>query len=348
MGILDTLIKADTLSGGISQRRDTLPMYNMGTVNDALTYLYKQGGSGTSEIHGRTPSFGVDAIIQDWVRQQFIYRRSILQDLFVMSYQVTEVRSAILSIKRSVFRKGLGEWIPKWERQCINADCGKEFMDRNQKHCDECFQYELKEATTLDEYGNVVVGYIKEIILDADNEAIPTITRVPRRRQKERFEALMNDCNIFHQPLLEVLNEFMEDILIADDGFLALGKEYTVDRSVGEIVESDIVEITRLHPALMEFDIDRKDGLPERSHFICVMHRSMIHTGPGYCEQIFDDGYSCGTRLLPAMYRYYMRGHYRYFLNNEIIHKSIFSPSKTYGYSPVLTVFEKVLNSFRN
>ena len=51
---------------------------------------------------------GLDAIIQDWVRQQFIYRRSILQDLYIMAFQVTEIRSALLSIKREVFRKGFG------------------------------------------------------------------------------------------------------------------------------------------------------------------------------------------------------------------------------------------------
>ena len=43
------------------------------------------------------------------------------------------------------------------------------------------------------------------------------------------------------------------------------------------------------------------------------------------------------------MYRYYWRGRYRYYLASEICHASYFNNSKTYGYSPVLTVFEKVL-----
>lgn len=342
MGILDTLVKAN--SGETTIESNLINNRDIGTLNDALSYLYKQNarnGVG-GEIHGRTPAVGVDAIIQDWVRQQFIYRRSILQDLFVMSYQVTEIRSAITSIKRSVFRKGLGEWVPKWERQCIT--CKKEFMDKNQEHCDQCFLFEWMEVPYEDEFGNTQIGYTKKFITETDGSLVPSPTRVPRYQQKEYFERLVEDCNTFHQSLLDVLREFLEDILISDDGFLGLRKEYTIDRTTGEIKEFEIVEVTRLHPALMEFDIDRKDGLPERSHWLCVIHRQQeVHTGPGYCQQIVDDGYPCGTRLLPAMYRYYMRGRYRYYLKDEILHKSIFSPSKTYGYSPVLTVFEKVL-----
>jgi len=49
---------------------------------------------------GRMAPLGLDAIIQDWVRQQFIYRRSILQDLYVLAYQVTEIRSDQAYLKR--------------------------------------------------------------------------------------------------------------------------------------------------------------------------------------------------------------------------------------------------------
>ena len=137
----------------------------------------------------------------------------------------------------------------------------------------------------------------------------------------------------------------MTDILIADDGFLLLNKEYEIDTTTGRISKSKIFEITRLHPALTEFDIDRKDGLPERSHFLCPIHREQqTHTSPGNCDVITAEGFRCNGKLLPAMFRYYWRGRYRYYLADEICHASFFNPSKTYGYSPVLTVFEKVLS----
>ena len=79
--------------------------------------------------------------------------------------------------------------------------------------------------------------------------------------------------------MLDVFHEFMTDILIADDGFLLLNKEYEIDPTNGKILKQKIFEITRLHPALTEYDIDRKDGLPERSHFLCPVHREQqTHT----------------------------------------------------------------------
>ena len=92
---------------------------------------------------------GVDAIIQDWVRQQFIYRRSILQDLYVLAYQVTEIRSVVLAILREVFRKGFAPWHQKFIRKCVQ--CGKEFEEEEEEHCDECFVYEIVMQDVYDE-----------------------------------------------------------------------------------------------------------------------------------------------------------------------------------------------------
>ena len=331
MGFFDVLTRAESVSDN-TPVADSLMSRDIGTLNQALQLLYKQNSGSGDTLQGRMPAVGVDAIIQDWVRQQFIYRRSILQDLFVMSLQVTEIRSVIMSIKRSVFRRGLGEWIPKFGRKCIV--CEKEFADKKQENCDECYLFEWADVTTQDIYGNWITTKEKKFIEDSDGELVPSPTREPHRAQKESFENLMGNCNIFKQSMLDVLKEFLEDVLVADDGFLVLNKEYIVDRNTGEIQSQRIVELARLHPALIEFDIDRKDGLPERSHWLCVLHRAQqVHTGPGECNQIMDDGRLCGTILVPAMYRYYMRGRYRYYTSDEIIHKSAFSPSRTYGYS---------------
>jgi hypothetical protein len=43
------------------------------------------------------------------------------------------------------------------------------------------------------------------------------------------------------------------------------------------------------------------------------------------------------------MYKYYHRNQHIYLRDTEIIHVSKFSPSETYGWSPILTVFEKCL-----
>lgn len=98
-----------------------------------------------------------------------------------------------------------------------------------------------------------------------------------------------------------------------------------------------LVEIRRIHPALIEYDLD-KNGLPKNSHWFCVFHREDIQIKPGNCGQ---EG--CGIAMQPAMYVYNHRGGRVYLLEDELIHVSKFSPHETYGYSPILTLMQKVL-----
>ena len=327
--------------GGLPMPQQDSEVNNRLSLLDALVNKQSASGGPDESISSRMSPVGLDAIIQDWVRQQFIYRRSILQDLYIMAFQVTEIRSALLSIKREVFRKGFGEWTQKFVREC--PECRKRF-DESGEGCDECFDYEFVTEYRYNETGEYVPIQVKRWRRDEYGQKIPTQTRLPDLHQQERFETFYEDANTFHQPLLNVLQEFFDDVMIADDGFLLINKEYELDRNSGQIYIKDVFEITRLHPALVEFDIDRKDGLPERSHYICLLHRNeQINMGPGQCAAVADDNMICGADLHPAMYRYYWRGRYRYYTKDEIFHTSFFSPSKTYGYSPVLTIFEKIL-----
>ena len=102
-------------------------------------------------------------------------------------------------------------------------------------------------------------------------------------------------------------------------------------------MRSKVKEIRRLNPALVEFDLDQA-GLPKNAHFICPLHREEVNEAPGACEEP-----TCERELQPVMYKYYHRNQHVYLLEHEVIHVSKFSPSETYGWSPILTVFEKGL-----
>ena len=155
---------------------------------------------------------------------------------------------------------------------------------------------------------------------------------------KEQIKTLKNwlvDCNVFDQSLEEVLRQFHMDLNSLDDAFLYMAKEYK-DEGNGK-VSARLQEIRRLNPALVEFDLDQV-GLPKNAHFICTIHRQLTQETPGICE---DE--NCEVKLVPAMYKYYHRNQHMYFTDTEIIHLSKFSPSETYGWSPILTIFEKAL-----
>ena len=110
-------------------------------------------------------------------------------------------------------------------------------------------------------------------------------------------------------------------------------RDYYVDKK-DKSITSKVREIRRLNPALIEFDLDNK-GLPKSSHWVCPIDRDDVAEVKGKCAK--------GHERAPVMYRYRHRETNIYLFNDEIIHVSKFSPSETYGWSPILTIFEKAL-----
>ena len=158
----------------------------------------------------------------------------------------------------------------------------------------------------------------------------------PDTDQLIRLKEFLDDCNVFDQSLEEVLRQFHFDVNSVDDGFLYLAKEYQVTED-GKGIRSKIKEVRRLNPALVEFDLDAA-GLPKNAHFMCPIHREQVHDEPSTCEEG-----DCELECKSVMYKYYHRNKHLYLFDSEIIHLSKFSPSETYGWSPILTIFEKAL-----
>ena len=174
------------------------------------------------------------------------------------------------------------------------------------------------------------LGHITGEVFRRGMEVHPT-KKDADRGQLKYFNEFLTDANVFDQSLEAVLRQFHNDINTVDDGFLYLMKEYYDD---GGTIKSKVKEIRRLNPALVEFDLDQA-GLPKNAHFICPMDRSDVEDVPGKSKKGYD--------RVPAMYKYYHRNQHIYLRDSEVIHVSKFSPSETYGWSPILTVFEKAL-----
>jgi hypothetical protein len=154
----------------------------------------------------------------------------------------------------------------------------------------------------------------------------------PDKSQLVRFSKFLTDSNVFDQSLEEVLRQFHYDLNSIDDAFLYLAKEY--EELPNGKLGAKVKEIRRLNPALVEFDLDAA-GLPKNAHFMCPIDRTDVAEEPGNSKK--------GYKRIPAMYKYYHRNQHMYLADSEVIHLSKFSPSETYGWSPILTVFEKAL-----
>lgn len=262
--------------------------------------LMKAAGGGETY---RSPSLGLDILYGAWVSQQMAYRQQLITQVLEFGKNVEEVRGPINHIIAEVFRRGI-HWKQKFAVKC--EKCLVEYPE-DIDECEKCVKEGGKGKNTL---------------------------KKPDESQKARFEPFFDDCNIWDQSFEEVIRAAWFDVNATDDCFIYIVKEYKMDEDGS--VRSKPIEIRRLNPALVEWDLDA-EGLPKNSHYVCYVHREVeIANEPGQCDE-------CDSDLIPAMYKYYYRGRIMYFLDSEIVHVSKFFPTETFGYSPILTLMHKIL-----
>ena len=171
-------------------------------------------------------------------------------------------------------------------------------------------------------------------------------TKKPDEHQLDEINKFIGDANRFHKTLEEVLRLVHFDLNAIDDAFILLNKTYVSRGKANPKLDSSIIEIRHLDPAITDFDLDAR-GLPENFHWFCPAHRFKVieKDTPSDEEKkqlvcIEDD---CGLPFQPAMYKYSHKNAIYYLLNSEVIHISKFYPTDTFGWSPILTLFEKAL-----
>ena len=251
----------------------------------------------------RNPTFGVDQVVNVWVQQQAAFRQHMIQDIQQISQSVEEVRSPVNHIISEVFRRGVS-WLPAFAVKC--SSCGTEYKNTPEVCTNSGCAFKGSDETLVE----------------------------PDPDQYKKLKAFITDCNVFDQSLEDVLREFWWDVNTLDDGFIYFAKEY---KDYGEKVRSKVISVERLNPALIEYDLDKSTGVPKAIHFVCYIHRDgSASENPDSCD-------SCGKALVPAMFTYRYRGKEVYLLDSEVLHVSKFMPTRTYGWSPVLTLFDKVL-----
>jgi hypothetical protein len=97
-----------------------------------------------------------------------------------------------------------------------------------------------------------------------------------------------------------------------------------------------IKEVYRGDPVTM-FIYSDENGQRGTKGFTCVNHRRVIHQDPHEkCEV-------CGSSLFPVHYVNRVNGEDQHFLKGEVLHFSKYSPSRLYGMSPVITLFNNIM-----
>mgnify|MGYP003131646409 FL=1 len=141
--------------------------------------------------------------------------------------------------------------------------------------------------------------------------------------------------NKSEQLFIDVLRELEDDLNIMDDAYIVLVKEYFIDGN-GKIRMHRIKEVYRGDPVTMAIYTDEL-GQRGTKGFTCVNHRGMLSTEPhDQCEE-------CGSNLFPVHYVNRVNGKDQYFLKGEVLHFSKYNPSRLYGMSPIITLYNNIM-----
>ena len=157
----------------------------------------------------------------------------------------------------------------------------------------------------------------------------------PNLKQLEYAESFIEGyVNKSEQKFIDVFKELEDDLNIMDDAYIVLVKEYYLDGN-GKIRMHRIKELFRGDPVTMTIYADEV-GIRGTKGFTCINHRShLAHEPHESCEE-------CGSPLYPVHYVNRANGEHQYFLQGEVLHFSKYSPSRMYGQSPILTLFNHI------
>jgi hypothetical protein len=164
-------------------------------------------------------------------------------------------------------------------------------------------------------------------------ECNSTNLRKPDKRQKEYADKFMG-CeyvNQAEQMFIDVLKELEDDLNIMDDAYIVLVKEYFIDGN-GKIRAHRIKELYRADPVTMAIICD-EDGNKGGNTFTCINHRDITVDEP------YERCMECGGDLQPVHYVNRAHGLEQNFIKGEVLHFSKYAPSRLYGSSPVITMW---------
>jgi len=162
-----------------------------------------------------------------------------------------------------------------------------------------------------------------------------TELRKPDPKQLEYAEKFLDGyVNGSEQLFVDVLKELEDDLNIMDDAYIVLVKEYYLDNS-GTIRMHRIKELFRGDPVTMMIYSDEEGKMGTRG-FTCLDHRSFLS------DNAHDHCQECGKSLFPVHYVNRAKGSDQYFIKGEVLHFSKYQPSRLYGFSPILTLFNHI------
>jgi len=272
------------------------------------------------------------------------YERSISPKwIYEMRQKQALVNNAIEEKVNQTFRRGFAEWEKEYVAKC--NECHEEFDTY------EPFRQQLGEAG--DDLEEQDFDFDKKRVCPECDEMCEF--DAPDALEKKRAQKFVDEINergrvdqfldgdeqnSVGQTFLEVCKEVAWDIQSFDDGWMIFERDYILNNH-GEIIDWDLTGVSRAPPELMRYSVDQEGNMGEK-WWICPACRATDeHYHPQQDGQKCD---SCGNQT----YRAYAEqveapggDAEEFFIRGEFTHASEYEPSKFYGLSPIITLWEE-------
>ena len=160
------------------------------------------------------------------------------------------------------------------------------------------------------------------------------LVKPDNKQLKYAHKFLEGYVNRAEQLFIDVLKELEDDLNIMDDAYIVMVKEYYLDNA-GAIRMHRIKEIYRGDPVTMHIYSD-EHGEKGNYGFTCIKHREVLSAEPHETCDV------CQDSLYPVHYVNRCNGVEQYFIKGEVLHFSKYNPSRLYGLSPVLTLWNHI------
>lgn len=253
------------------------------------------------------------------------------------------INNAIEEKVSQTFRRGWDDWEKEYEAKCPN--CKEEFGDETP------FRQQAGGAIPED----TEIDFDSPRVCPECEQKVEMMT--PDPDTKDRAKNYFKNANHRNLPadhlqptpeagvgqtFLEVCKEVGWDIQSFDDGWMIFDRSYKLDAN-GKIIDYELEGVHRGPPDLMRYVIDEDSGNFGGEYWVCVKCRA---SDPDYRpEREATPCSECGSKTYQAFayaaktptgnepVQFYIRG--------EFAHASEYEPSKYYGYSPIVTLFDE-------
>jgi len=227
---------------------------------------------------------------------------------YFLENNVSVFADIVLTLKQEVIRRGL-VWKPRFAIKCLL--CGTEYTEEKTQ-CD-CGSTQLRK---------------------------PDRTQI-NKFKNPRGESFVDTANLNDQNLETISGEMVRHWIVGDSGYVLCIKNYAyISNGIEEQLVATPVEFLTLDPREI-IPIRQKNGLLGGKVWVCAIHRGEYAEHPGICKV-------CGHEMHEVLYKTAGAGFYdnrgvissqgktNYYIKDEIFNTSIYYPSISGGYPPIL------------